>query len=523
MSHHSPYRTDRLFSVYSIPRGSGRFSRAAQFLLCLWLAQSTNMAQLQNSSTRSVRAPEYRHDRILVMPKPGVGSGALANWHAMQKGEVLRTFEGMGGLQIVRLPEHALVPSFIARYEQSGLTEFVEPDYIGRVFATPNDPKYLDGTLWGLDNLGQSGGTVDADIDAPEGWDVLNSASNIVVAVVDTGVRYTHEDLAANMWINPTDGGHGWNALTGTNNPYDGTSPFSRSHGTLIAGIVGAVGNNGKGVAGVAWRMQMMICQGFSNSTGAGSISDVVTCLEYARTNGAKIINASWGFNPDSLSLSNAVYRLRLDGIIIVAACGNSGLDIDVTPSYPASYDFDNIVSVAYTTRNDTLAVASNYGATNVDLAAPGEQIYSTYAATDTFYNSDSGSSFAAPFVSGAMALLRARYPADTHQQIIARLLNASDPLPSLTGKCVTGGRLNLRKALSPPINMSVVSTPGNQPFQLRVFSSPGRTCVIEVTTNLTSWSPVFTNITSAGGTFDFTDNVSTNAPHRFFRTVSAL
>jgi subtilisin family serine protease len=340
---------------------------------------------------------------------------------------------------------------------------------------------------------------------------------------VDTGVRYTHEDLAANMWVSPADGGHGWNALTGTNNPYDGTSPFSRSHGTLVAGIIGAVGNNGKGVTGVAWRIQMMICQGFSNSTGAGSISDAVTCLDYARTNGAKVINASWGFNPDSLSLSNAVYSLRQAGVIVVAASGNSGLDIDVTPSYPASYDFDNVISVAYTTRNDTLATASNYGATNVDLAAPGEQIYSTYAATDAFYNSDSGSSFAAPFVTGAAALVLARYPADSHPQIIARILNATDPLPSLSGKCVTGGRLNLRKALSPPIHLSVVPRPGGEPFHLRVTGGPNRVCVVEVTTNLTSWSPVFTNITSADGAFDFTDLEFTNSLQRFFRAVSGL
>src|SRR5439155_927608 len=157
--------------------------------------------------------------------------------------------------QVLSVPEGETVPGLIAKYQRSGLVEFAEPDYTARVFATPNDPKFLDGTLWGLNNLGQNGGTADADIDAPEGWDVLTSASNIVVAVLDTGVRYTHEDRAANMWVNPNGGGHGTNALDGTNDPSDENGT---GHGTLVAGILGAVGNNGKGVTGVAWQVQIM-------------------------------------------------------------------------------------------------------------------------------------------------------------------------------------------------------------------------------------------------------------------------
>src|SRR6185503_14013137 len=147
-----------------------------------------------------------------------------------------------------------------------------------------------------------------------------------------------------------------------------------------------------------------------------------------------------WGFT-NSLALSNAFYSVREAGITVVAAAGNASNNIDVNPTYPASYDFDNVVSVAYTTRNDTLGTNSNYGVTNVDLAAPGEQIYSTFGATDSFYFSNTGSSFAAAYVTGALALMLARYPTETHQQIIARVLAATDPLPALAGKCVTGGR----------------------------------------------------------------------------------
>ena len=396
------------------------------------------------------------------------------------------------------------------------MVEFAEPDFTGNVFATPNDPKFLDGTLWGLNNVGQNGGTADADIDAPDAWDVLSSASNIVVAVVDTGVRYTHEDLAANMWVNPNGGGHGTNALDGTNDPSDENGT---GHGTLVAGILGAVGNNGKGVTGVAWQVQMMACKCFNNF-GVGNISSAVACLDYSRANGARIINASWGFT-NSLALSNAFYSVRNAGIIVVAAAGNASTNIDVDPTYPASYDFDNVVSVAYTTRNDTLGTNSNYGATNVDLAAPGEQIYSTWGATDSFYFSNTGSSFAAAYVTGALALMLPKYPTETYQQIIARVLNATDPLPSLAGKCVTGGRLNLRKALSPPLSLTAIPAIGGGPFQLHLSGGPNRTCVVQFSPNLTAWSPIFTNTTSASGTFDFTDEQPANSAPRFFRAVS--
>jgi len=317
--------------------------------------------------------------------------------------------------------------------------------------------------------------------------------------------------------VNPNGGGHGTNALDGTNEPSDENGT---GHGTMVAGILGAVGNNGKGVTGVAWQVQIMACKCFNNF-GVGNISSAVAFLDYARANGARIINASWGFT-NSLALSNAFDSVRNAGIIVVAAAGNSSTNIDVNPTYPASYDFDNVVSVAYTDRNDALGTNSNYGATNVDLAAPGEQIYSTFVATDTFYYSETGSSFAAAYVTGALALMLAKYPTETYPQIIARLLSATDPLPTLTGKCVTSGRLNLLKALSPPIHLTAIPAVGGGPFQLRVSTGPNRTCVIEFSANLTAWSPVFTNTTPVSGVFDFTDDQPANSLPRFFRAVSA-
>jgi subtilisin family serine protease len=478
----------------------------------LWLAPAM-------AATEAALAPAgapYHPGRILVQPKAGVRPEALAQLHATQHSRVLQTFEGLGHVQVVSLPEDETVPGAIAKYRQSGLVEFAEPDYGRHLDLTPNDPKYLDGTLWALNNYGQGGGTAHADIDAPSAWDVLASASNVVVAVLDSGVRYTHEDLAANMWVNPRDGSHGWNALTGTNDPND-----DNGHGTWMAGVLGAVGNNGKGVVGVAWQVQIMACKCF-DSAGNGNDSAILACLDYARTNGARIINASWGSTAYGQALSNALYAARQDGILVVTTSGDVSRNIDVTPYYPACYGLDNIVSVAYTTPNDTLGRYSGYGATNVDLAAPGVNIYAPTFTSDTAYFGSpylQGTSYAAAYVSGALALMLNRFPGETHQQIIGRLLQATDPLPDLAGKCVSGGRLNLLYALSPPVRLLAAIADGS--FQLHVSSAPNQTCVIQASTNLTDWTGIFTNATSAAGTFDFTDLTSASHPYRFYRAVA--
>ena len=490
------------------------FVRLAPLLVtCVCCTHQTFAAPPASLPFPPITTPPYLSDRILIKPNPGVDSAALAGFSAAHRGKVLRIFEKLGDMQVVRVPAGETVPGLVARYQRSGLVEFAEPDYTGRVFATPNDPKLLDGTLWGLHNTGQSGGAPGADIDALGGWDILHSASNIVVAVIDTGVRATHEDLAANMWINPSDGSHGTNALAGTTNPSDDSG-----HGTLVAGVLGAVGDNGKGITGVAWRLQLMACKAFNNF-GVGNVSAAVACLEYARAHGAVIINASWGFT-NSLALSNAIAGARQDGIIVVAAAGNSAANIDEEPVYPAGYDLDNVVTVAYTSRHDALSANSNYGAASVDLAAPGEQIHSTFGAADNFYFTSTGSSFAASYVAGALALMRVKHPGETPRQIIARLLRGVDPVPALAGRCVTGGRLNLRKALEPPILLTAVSPADASPFHLRLSAEPDRTLVIEISDDLTAWTPVFTNTTSVEGTFDFVDEALSTVRRRFYRAV---
>jgi subtilisin family serine protease len=470
-------------------------------------------------------APAYRTDQILIVPKAGVNRTALSAFHARHGANIKQTFANAGGVQVITLPAGETVAGLVTKYRQSGMVEFDEPDYYVYANTTlPNDPYFTNGLLWGLDNFGQSGGVAHADIDATDGWDVLTSASNIVVAVLDSGIRATHQDLAANMWVNPLDGGNGYNAFTGTNNPND-----DDGHGTLVAGVLGAVGNNGIGVCGVAWQVQLMACKCL-NSNGIGSDSAVIACIDYALTNRARIINASFNSPSPSLVVSNAMVAARTAGVIWVASAGNAnpGVNIDLTPSFPSCYGLDNIVSVAYTTRNDALGTLSDYGATNVALAAPGDQIYSTFNFSDTSYYPPgnlginiAGTSFSAPLVSGACALLMAQYPSDNYHQTISRLLNSVDRLPALTGLCRTGGRLNLRKALR-TILVTALPWVQNAPFELQVAGGLNRTCTVEASSDLINWSPVYTNTATTNDTFIYRDNQSGRLAQRFFRATAA-
>ena len=424
-------------------------------------------------------APVSRSDRILIKPRPDGDPLMLARFHAAQRVRVLRQFPQIEGIQVLQLPRGAEVPGLIRRYQQSGLVEFAEPDYRLDLAITPNDPRYADGSLWHLNNYGQSGGKADADIDAPEGWDTLSAASNVIVAVVDTGIRYTHEDLAANLWVNPgeipgngldddgdgfIDDVYGINAAANNGNPID-----VQGHGTQVAGFIGAVGHNGTGVVGVAWRVKLMACR-FYDDAGNGYVSDAVHAIEFARSKGAQVINASFVSTAYSSTLYSAINSCRAAGIIFVAAAGNDAQDNDVNPHYPASYNLDNIVAVAATTRNDGLASFSDYGAASVDLAAPGETVYSTFNSADNAYVWNSGTSFSSPITAGALALLRARYPAESYRQLIDRVFAATDPLPALTGKCVTGGRLNLARALGPSVIADFAASPlaGEAPLTVR-------------------------------------------------------
>lgn len=412
----------------------------------------------------------------------------------------------------MRLAEGERVAEAAARYRSSGLVRFAEPDYVVSAAATlPNDPQFQNGTQWALNNYGQNGGLPGADVDAPAAWDVQRTASNVIVAIVDSGIRHTHEDLAGNVWTNPADGTPGFNALTGNHDPWD-----DNGHGTHLAGIIGAVTDNAKGVAGVAWRVKLMACK-FLDAGGFGFNSDAVACIEFARTNGAHVINLSWGGSDYSEAVSNAIWFARADGILVVAAAGNNTHNTDVVPYYPAGITLDNLVAVGASTRLDGARTSSNFGANSVDLFAPGEAIYSTLPSSDTDYGSRHGTSQATAFVTGALALLRAESPTAPGTQLIARLLAAVDSAPAFAGKCVSGGRLNLRRILDRP---RVVLLPRTWPVEIRVEGVASHSYVLAASSNLTSWTALQTNVSSGDGGWTYTDNASTNFPHRFYRAV---
>ncbi|MHC4806488.1 MAG: S8 family serine peptidase, partial [Planctomycetota bacterium] len=385
----------------------------------------------------------------------------------------------VSGLAVVGLPEGMGVVDALIQFNQSANVLYAEPNYRYRLFAIPNDPMFS--LLWGMDNTGQTGGTVDADIDAPEAWDIQTGSPDIIVAVTDTGIDYKHPDLADNMWVNTEelngqadtdDDGNGYiddiygydfaGALALDPTDGDGDPCDMHLHGTHAAGIIGAVGNNDEGVVGVCWNVKLMALKMFADDRSIVPQvldSDAIEAIGYAVDNGAKIINASWGGPAFSQSLYDAIASAGDAGLLFVAAAGNDGSDNDKTPLYPTSFDLDNIISVMSTDHDDQMSFFSNYGVTSVDVAAPGSDIVSTTPTYETpimtidniptNYASASGTSMAAPYVSGACALVWSQYPSLPNQVVKVLLLKAVDPVLASPRLCLSGGRVNLQKALT--------------------------------------------------------------------------
>ena len=339
-------------------------------------------------------------------------------------------------------------------------TRGFEPDRIITAATLPNDPSFF--RLWGLHNTGQTGGVADADIGAPEAWNVTTGSRAVVVAVIDTGIDYRHTDLAANMWRNPgeipgdgidNDGNgfiddvYGWDFANNDADPFD-----DEGHGTHVAGTIGAVGNNGTGVVGVNWQVSLMALK-FLGADGSGTTSAAIAALNYAtmmrQTHGVNVVatNNSWGGGGASTALTNAIVAGGNAGILAVAAAGNESANNDTTPSFPANVNSTAVISVAATDASNRLASFSNYGATTVDVAAPGVGIYST--TPNNSYASYSGTSMAAPHVAGLVALMAAANPQATASQIRSAILSTAVPVASLAGKVATGGLINAAAAVN--------------------------------------------------------------------------
>lgn len=319
--------------------------------------------------------------------------------------------------------------------------------------ALPDDPQF--GLQWALKNTGQGGGTVGNDVGIESVWDEFQDTGEIVVAVIDTGVDFEHPDLAANMWVNPgeipgnqiDDDGNGYvDDVHGYDFVHDDGEPMDDNvHGTHVAGILGAVGNNAVGVSGLAWQAKIMALK-FLDEGATGTTSGAIPAIEYAIANGAKILVNSWGDSNLNPALFEAILAADAQGALFFAAAGNQGRDTDENPFYPAGYDSPNVVSLASIDADDSLSSFSNFGRLSVDIAAPGGEILSTKP--NETYGYISGTSMATPYAAGAAAVLWSRFPDLSHRQARNLLLQGSAPRAYLQGKTLMGGALDVAGAL---------------------------------------------------------------------------
>ena len=437
----------------------------------LWIQKPTTNKAYFNPN---IVSQNFASDRLIVSYKGEVNtlqrnqvlSDIRVVTSSIQKRETL-----LPNMEVLVLKDKALFWDTFNRLSNHPAVAFVEPDYeVKLLFGSrkkkkkapaepdipfpmqrgqPSSDPFLDRT-YGLYK-----------IQAPQSWEIHRGSSNVIVAVIDSGIDYLHEDLTANLWYNPgeiqndgidndndgfIDDIIGWDFRNNDNKPYD-----DNAHGTHVAGTIGAVGENGRGISGVIQKVSIMALK-FTNNEGSGRTSDAISAIRYAVDHGANILSNSWGGENFTQALYDAVKYAQERGVLFIAAAGNGGNDsrgddIDRYPTYPAAFDLDNVISVAATNSHDELEYFSNFGKNSVDLGAPGVYIYSTVPKNK--YEAFSGTSMATPHVAGGAALLLSYKPNLSFTDIKNILLSSTDKLPTLNNKSVSGGRLNVRAALT--------------------------------------------------------------------------
>lgn len=444
---------------------------AALFLLCCSL-------QLSLGQALSTRAPASK--KLILKFKadasPSDRERALRNSASSREiGRVLARqnvrAESDESTHVLTLRPEVPLSSEIARLSENPAVEFVEPNYRLKILtnADPVIPNDFDfSKMYALLNPGGADSKTNADIHATEAWRYATGDKRIIVAVIDTGIDYLHEDLKDNIWVNAgeipfngidddgnglVDDYFGYDFVSDDSDPYD-----DNEHGTHVAGIIGARGNNEKGIAGVCWDVSLMAIKAFDDQ-GNGTVEAAIAGIAYAVANGARIINASWGLDEKSRALEDAVQKASDAGVLFVAAAGNNRSD---APSYPAS--FDSVLSVGATDRNDARAIFSNYGPT-VDIAAPGDGIYSTLP--ENSYGYLSGTSMAAPHVSGTAALVLSRFPNYSRQELFDILINSVDRV--VFDQPMGNGRLDASRAvqMDQPLPTARLSAPATLSGQI--------------------------------------------------------
>ncbi len=401
-----------------------------------------------------------REGELLVRFREGVteeAKGLAVNSRGVRRKKKLR---GEGRLERVELGsgEDAALAAEALRLDPS--VELAEPNFIiTRSQHAPDDERFSE--QWALLNTGQSGGQPGADVSAPAAWRTTTGDSSAVVAVIDSGVDFTHPDLRDNRWSNRrersdgrdddrngfADDLHGWDWVADTGEITD-----AQGHGTAVAGVIAARGNNGAGTSGVMWRASVMSLR-VLDAAGAGDVADAVEAIDYAVAHGAQVINCSWGTDGESQILRDAIARAGARGVVVVASAGNAGRDVDASPYYPASFNLPNLISVAATDKFDNLAPWSNWGASSVAVTAPGTDILTTKMGGG--YWMVSGTSVSAPLVTGIAGLVKTVRPWLDAAQTRQAILDGARRSPFLEGKVRAGGVASASGALEKVAELS--------------------------------------------------------------------
>jgi thermitase len=444
-----------------------------------WQNQPRPTFETRIETETKMPTPRRAASEVLVRFRSGTTMEKMRNIALSLNDRIEDRIESVNGLAVIEDEDGLDAEGVAAQYRaMTDLVDYAEPNFTitlepefegdGGVESAPreldryvpstvpNDPQFAD--QWALENTGQRGGKSKADISALRAWEKTKGSEKVVVAVLDSGVDYTHPDLIENIWFRPddvpeyvddqlgtVDDLRGFSAIDDLSDPMD-----DNGHGTHCAGIIGAEGDNNWGIAGVNWKVQIMPLK-FIGAGGSGTTKDAIEAINYVidrKRAGVpvRIISASWGSTQKSRALEDAIREAGEEGILFVAASGNSSANADRTPHYPAGYDLPNIISVAALDRNDQLASFSNYGAKKVHVAAPGVEILSTWLAGA--FEEHSGTSMATPVVSGVAALVLSVDPKLSVKELRERLLKSVDKLDSLNGKVSTGGRINAALAV---------------------------------------------------------------------------
>ena len=432
-------------------------------VLSLVLALASLSAGAAPLASAASSEPAAAPGELIVRFAPAADAGDRATARVEADVDLERALP-LPGVQLVKVEPGQSVPAATAELERSAEVVYAEPNFIRRLQAVPNDPLFPN--LYGLQNSGQAvagaSGTSDADIDAPEAWDITTGSAQATVAVVDSGVDLAHPDLSSRIWRNPgesgggresngvdddanglTDDWRGWDWVADDNLPAD-----ENNHGTHVSGTIAASGNDGVGVTGVSWNSRVMPLR-MLDAGGSGNVADLVSAYRYAGRKGAQVVNASLGGSGFSRAELDAIDAAP--GTLFVVAAGNGGDDgvgddVDTTPEYPCAYQAANIVCVAASDQNDGLASFSNFGSTSVDLAAPGVRTLSTVPGGR--YSYFSGTSMATPHAAGVAALIWSLAPGAGVATVKSALLDGTDAKTAFSSKTVTGGRLNAERSL---------------------------------------------------------------------------